>query len=190
MCKVFPFIRPLSFGLLAYFDAFQLFYIGEVHIETSQRWQSFFQNLTGNLADIRPRRFEIRVRIVTAKRVTDRGNSFEATFNYHSHRTGIVYIHGRIISMIDTADYQIRFAVEYCMEGKLHTVYRRTGTFVNRKSYVFTYQLIMNRFGHCQRTCIARTRCIRRHYYDFSQRTEKLYQLTNTFRNDSIVIGY
>ena len=190
MCKVLPFIRPLSFGLLTYFDTFQLFYIREIHIETSQRWQSFFQNLTGNLADIRARRFKIRVRIVTAKRVTNRGNSFEATFNYHPHRTGIVYIHGRIISMIDTADYQIRFAVEHCMKGKLHTVYRRAGTFVNRKSYVFTYQLIMNRFGHCQRTCIARTRCIRRHYYDFSQRTEKLYQLTNTFRNDSIIIGY
>ena len=51
MCKVFPFIRPLSFGLLTHFNTFQLFYIGEVHIETSQRWQSFFQNLIA-FADI------------------------------------------------------------------------------------------------------------------------------------------
>ena len=189
MREILPFIGPLSFGLFADFNSLEFPYIGEIYIEASQRRQPLFQNLTGYLTDIRTGRLKIRIRIMTAKRETNGRHTFQATFNYHSHRTGIMHIHGRVIAVIDTTDYQIGFAVEHRMQGKFYAVYRSTGTFINCQPYIFTNQLVMNGFRYSQRTCTTRTRRIRRHHNYFSQRTKKLNQLTNAFCNDTIVIG-
>lgn len=38
---------------------------------------------------------------MTAKRETNGRHTFQAAFDYHSHRTGIMHIHGRVITVID-----------------------------------------------------------------------------------------
>ena len=154
MCEVLPFIDPLPFGLRADLYSLQFFRVGKIHIQTSQRGKPFLQNLAYNIADVGSGRFKVGIRFVTAKGESDGRHSFQATFNHDSHRTGVVDVYSRIISMIDATDYQVRFAVEHGMKGKFNAIHRSAGTFVSRHSYILTHQLVVNRLSHshCSRT--------------------------------------
>ena len=100
-----------------------------------------------------------------------------------------MHIDRRVVTMVNAAHNKVGFTVEHCMKRQFDTVGRRAGTFVNRQPHILTEQLIADRLRHSQRTGTARTGCIRRHYHNLAQRTEKLYQLTNSFRNDAVIIG-
>ena len=43
-----------------------------------------------------------------AQREAYRRDSIQTAFEYHSHCAGIMHVSGRVVSMIDTADYQVR----------------------------------------------------------------------------------
>ena len=113
--EVLPLVDPLPLRLAADFHPFQLFRIGEVDIEAGERRQPFFQYLPGYLADVRPRRLEVGIRLVTAQRKADRRNAFQTTFDNDTHRTGIMHVDRRIVAMIDAAHHEVRLTVEYRM---------------------------------------------------------------------------
>jgi len=100
-----------------------------------------------------------------------------------------MHIDRGVIAVINAAHHKVGFAVEHRMECQLDAIGGRTGTLIDRQPYILAKQLIMNRFCHGKRTRITRTRRIRRHYHNLPQRTEELYQLADSFRNDTVVIG-
>ena len=91
--------------------------------------------------------------------------------------------------MVDTAHHEVGLTVEYRMERQFDAIGRRTGTFINRQPHILAKQLVTDRLRYSQRARTARTRRIRRHHHNLAQRTEKLYQLADSFRNDAVIIG-
>ena len=64
--EILPLIDPLPFGLFADSHPFQVFGIGKVDIETSQRRQSLFQYPAAYLTNIRSCRLKIGILVVVA----------------------------------------------------------------------------------------------------------------------------
>ena len=88
-------------------------YPGRFTLRQVNGGKPFSNIMAAILTYIKTRRFKISIRLMITQRKADRRNPFQTTFDHDSHRTRIMYIRSRIIAMINTTYYQIRFSVEY-----------------------------------------------------------------------------
>ena len=181
-----PLVGPLSFCLFADFHPFNSLVSGKLTLRQVNGGKPFPEPCGQSRGyTLPPAQNRRPARGCTVK--TDRGNTFQAAFDNHPHCSGIMHIDRGVIAVINAAHHKVGFAVEHRMECQLDAIGGRTGTLIDRQSHILAKQLIMNRFRHGKRT----------HYPNAAssaitkspQRTEKLYQLADSFPNDTVVIG-
>jgi hypothetical protein len=91
--------------------------------------------------------------------------------------------------MIDPAQANIRFPVQYFVHGQLHTVYRGAGALKGFNSIKYGYR--MQAQGQSDRNGMthAGLGLIRGHNYHFTQIFDGFHKISNSRSHNAIVVG-
>ena len=94
-------------------------------------------------------------------------------------------------TMINSAEADIRFAMQYFINGKLYAIDRSATGLPCLHFFKDIFHLIQSqRNTNGNGMSHTALRFIRSHYYYFTQFFHRLYQITDTRRRYTIVIGY
>ena len=58
-----------------------------------------------------------------------------------------------VATMIDPGGQQVRLALQHLVDGQFHTIDRSPGTAINRQSFFFPHQCILDRHERSDRAC-------------------------------------
>ena len=143
-CKL---IYPHSVCLAAYPDSLQTISIGEIDIKTCAIREPVCQCGFHNLPYIWQSKREVRIRVMIAKRESDRGNPLQSSFYHYPHCSGVMYIYRRIISMVYASYNQVRSTFYDGVQRQLGTIHRSAVALVHHKPGFFLHLFITYRSG-------------------------------------------
>src|SRR4051812_31330926 len=122
-------------------------------------------------------------------RKTNAGNAFYAGFHRGTHGTTINNIDAVIGAMVDTAQTDIGFAVQYFIYGKFNTIHRCAAGMPGFNAIKNVYLIHAQRFTDRDSMSHTTLWFVGRHYHYFAQWSYCFYQASYTGCSDAVIIG-
>ena len=93
-----------------------------------------------------------------------------------------------VATMIDPGGQQVRLALQHLVDGQFHTIDRSPGTAINRQSFFFPYQCILDRHERSDRACHSRTGPVGSENHNVPQVPEALGELFYPLGFNAVIV--
>ena len=125
MTSLVALVKPRALSHSAHLHAFKRLSLRKVDVEAHALRQTLAEHLAYDVAYVGSERGEVGVSSEVAERESDGRHILHAALDNYAHRAAIVYVHRRVVAVIDAAYDHVGHAVlEELDECHLHAVHR------------------------------------------------------------------